>query len=255
MKLFYLRHVLGSGPGYGHAEPRRFLPHGALPALARIAPVERIRNLMWQQLRTAGFLLAVSGLGQRLQFDTIVPKHVSSSYAACACPFSNPQLCSTAVFLWHRTCGGLARVHLRRSLSQRCHFASILAHRCPNLSTIVHDDSCHLKLMCLDRKASLRIAARLAGINFIVDRFHAAADVGEFCSRHCLPALPANEKILLLQQITNPRGILANHTRAVNPSCPSAANCKPIFYKKESSLRRTSGAVSYRACRKYGDTK
>ena len=38
------------------------------------------------------------------------------------------------------------------SLSQRYHFTAQCAHRLPSLRCIVHDDSCHLKAMCLRQR-------------------------------------------------------------------------------------------------------
>ena len=82
------------------------------------------------------------------------------------------------------------------SLSQRYAFSARLASRVPTLRTIVHDDACHLKLMCVDQKDCSAISRRLADFNFIVDRFHASGHVGEFCARECLPDLPRNKEIL-----------------------------------------------------------
>ena len=51
------------------------------------------------------------------------------------------------------------------SLSQRFHFAAQCAHRLPSLTCIVHDDSCHLKAMCLRNQADSPMAARLANLS------------------------------------------------------------------------------------------
>lgn len=82
------------------------------------------------------------------------------------------------------------------SLSQRFHFAAQCAHRLPSLTCIVHDDSCHLKAMCLRNKADSAVAARLANFDFIIDDFHAAGHSGEWCKETCLPSLPRNKEVL-----------------------------------------------------------
>ena len=82
------------------------------------------------------------------------------------------------------------------SLSQRYHFATILAHRLPALETLVHDVACHLLFMCREHENSSPIGKRLGQFNFIIDRFHAPGHVGEFCRQHCLADLPPNKAIL-----------------------------------------------------------
>ena len=82
------------------------------------------------------------------------------------------------------------------SLSQRYHFTTILAHRLPELKTLVHDDSCHLFFMCREHQQASAIARRLGQFNFVIDRFHATGHVGEFCRQHFLPDLPENQSIL-----------------------------------------------------------
>ena len=82
------------------------------------------------------------------------------------------------------------------SLSQRYHFAARLADRLPLLTTLVHDDACHLALMALDHRQSSVTAARLAEMSFIVDEFHAPGHTGGWCKDHCLPSIEANRAVL-----------------------------------------------------------
>jgi len=82
------------------------------------------------------------------------------------------------------------------SLSQRFHFAAQCAHRLPSLTCIVHDDSCHLKAMCLRNQADSPVAARLANFDFIIDEFHAAGHSGAWCKETCLPSLQRNKEVL-----------------------------------------------------------
>ena len=82
------------------------------------------------------------------------------------------------------------------SLSQRYHFATILAHRLLDLQTLVHDDACNLRFMCKEQQQASAIAKRLGNFNFISDRFHAPVHVGDLCRQHCLPDVPGNKPSL-----------------------------------------------------------
>lgn len=82
------------------------------------------------------------------------------------------------------------------SLSQRYRFATILAHRLPDLQTLVHDDACHLHFMCKEHQQASAIAQWLGNFNFIIDKFHAPGHVGDLCRQHCLPDLAGNKSIL-----------------------------------------------------------
>lgn len=82
------------------------------------------------------------------------------------------------------------------SLSQRYHFAAQVAHRLPRLQTMVHDDACHLKSMCLKERRTSVMAGKLADLNFIIDDFHSGGHCGEWCKTTCLPSLQQNKDIL-----------------------------------------------------------
>ena len=82
------------------------------------------------------------------------------------------------------------------SLSQRYHFTAQCAHRLPSLRCIVHDDSCHLKAMCIRQRGDSPLAARLADFDFVIDDFHASGHTGEWCKEVCLPSLPQNKDVL-----------------------------------------------------------
>ena len=82
------------------------------------------------------------------------------------------------------------------SLSQGYHFAAQVAHRLPRLQTVVHDDACHLKSMCLKERRTSVMAGKLADLNFIIDDFHSGGHCGEWCKTTCLPSLQQNKDIL-----------------------------------------------------------
>ena len=106
----------------------------------------------------------------------------------------------TAGFLFAVTKSGLLLDVMEligaESLSQRFHFAAQCAHRLPSLKCIVHDDSCHLKAMCLRNWTASAVAARLSEFDFIIDEFHAGGHSGEWCKETCLPSLQRNKDVL-----------------------------------------------------------
>ena len=79
------------------------------------------------------------------------------------------------------------------SLSQRYHFTAQCAHRLPSLRCIVHDDSCHLKAMCLRQREGSPLAERLANFDFIIDEFHASGRILAGGARRFAPK-PAAER-------------------------------------------------------------
>lgn len=78
------------------------------------------------------------------------------------------------------------------SLSQRYHFTAQCAHRLPSLRCIVHDDSCHLKAMCIRQRGDSPLAARLADFDFVIDGFHAS---GHTCQRDHLALLSTSRSL------------------------------------------------------------
>ena len=82
------------------------------------------------------------------------------------------------------------------SLSQRYAFLARLAGRLSDLKVVVHDDTCHLRLMVESQTARTAIARRLTSMSYIVDEYHSTGHVGKWCSTTCMPKLPFNQELL-----------------------------------------------------------
>ena len=106
----------------------------------------------------------------------------------------------TAGFLFAISHSGLV-VHLEEligaeSLSQRYAFLLHVLQQFPDLQTVVHDDSCHLHFMAQTQKSGSVLAEKASKLSFIVDAFHSAGHVGQWCKAHLMPDLPANKEKL-----------------------------------------------------------
>ena len=111
-----------------------------------------------------------------------------------------PGASRTAGFLTAISAGGII-VHLgeligAESLSQRYAFLADVAQCAPNLNVVVHDDACHLYFMAASCKDDSEMAARLARMRYIVDKFHGSGHIGAWCKAHCMPELPSNVALL-----------------------------------------------------------
>lgn len=83
------------------------------------------------------------------------------------------------------------------SLSQRYAFLlHDVLQQFPDLQTVVHDDSCHLHFMAQSQKSGSVLAEKASKLSFIVDAFHYAGHVGQWCKAHLMPDLPANKEKL-----------------------------------------------------------
>lgn len=80
------------------------------------------------------------------------------------------------------------------SLSQRYFCVAALKALLPSLSTVVHDDACHLHKYTQRRATHSAAAADIAppNVTYVCDKFHMAGHTDEWCKQTCDPALPAN---------------------------------------------------------------
>ena len=84
------------------------------------------------------------------------------------------------------------------SLSQRYMFVADLKELYPELSTVVHDDACHLHRFARARGDVSAVAGSLAPPNmcYVCDIFHMAGHVDPWCLEHCNPRAPCFESVL-----------------------------------------------------------
>ena len=56
-----------------------------------------------------------------------------------------------------------------------------------DLRAIVHDDACHLAKYSLKRAQQCDLAGKMAGLKWVLDRFHSKGHVDRWCLEHCHP--------------------------------------------------------------------
>ncbi|CAK0812046.1 unnamed protein product, partial [Prorocentrum cordatum] len=94
---------------------------------------------------------------------------------------------------------GLQEVITAETLSQRYCFLAEMAHAVPELSILVHDDACHVRVFARCRAAEASpdsLPARLGEFRHIVDRPHSRGHVDPTCQELCFPDVPANAAAL-----------------------------------------------------------
>ncbi|CAL1140069.1 unnamed protein product [Cladocopium goreaui] len=84
------------------------------------------------------------------------------------------------------------------SLSQRYFCIAAVKALLPTLTTVVHDDACHLHKYCARRAAHSQAAAQLSPphMTFVCDKFHMAGHTDAWCKQTCDPELPSNSALL-----------------------------------------------------------
>jgi hypothetical protein len=84
------------------------------------------------------------------------------------------------------------------SLSQRYLFLARLKGSYPELKVVVHDDACHLRQFCENRRGLGPFADGMAYPNmyYILDRFHAPGHVDVWCRQNVCPSLPENANLM-----------------------------------------------------------
>ena len=84
------------------------------------------------------------------------------------------------------------------SLSQRYFYVAAVKALLPTLTTVVHDDACHLHKYCARRAAHSQAAAQLSPphMTFVCDKFHMAGHTDAWCKQTCDPELPSNSALL-----------------------------------------------------------
>ncbi|CAL1140331.1 unnamed protein product [Cladocopium goreaui] len=84
------------------------------------------------------------------------------------------------------------------SLSQRYFCVAAVKALLPTLTTVVHDDACHLHKYCARRAAHSQAAAQLSPphMTFVCDKFHMAGHTDAWCKQTCDPELPSNSALL-----------------------------------------------------------
>lgn len=133
-------------------------------------------------------------------WSSVCPKQASSCATHKESDKDVVAAARTAGFLFAISHSGLV-VHLEEligaeSLSQRYAFLLHVLQQFPDLQTVVHDDSCHLHFMAQSQKSGSVLAEQASKLTFIVDAFHSAGHVGQWCKAHLMPDLPANKEKL-----------------------------------------------------------
>ena len=78
------------------------------------------------------------------------------------------------------------------SLTQRAAFVNTLVQTYDSISTICHDDACHLRRF-MDRWCSSIPRLCFPHTHYILDRFHARAHSDRWCQEHCSPNTKTNQ--------------------------------------------------------------
>ena len=94
--------------------------------------------------------------------------------------------------------GALAELVTAETLSQRYCFLAEVASETTELTTVVHDDACHLCVFANNHQDDNNpLTARLAcNMRYVVDRPHSRNHVDPQCKAHCFPTVPANAQAL-----------------------------------------------------------
>ena len=77
------------------------------------------------------------------------------------------------------------------SLTQRAAFVSTLVHKYDSITTICHDDSCHLRRF-MDRWFSSIPRLCFPQTHYVLDRFHARTHTDKWCQTNCSPNTETN---------------------------------------------------------------
>ena len=129
----------------------------------------------------------------------------SSGFSVCCmfnaqgkqyCPEATCQVSGHALRMLVR---GPYFAHARdESLSQRYFCVAAVKALLPTVTTVVHDDACHLHKYCARRAAHSQAAAQLSPphMTFVCDKFHMAGHTDAWCKQTCDPELPSNSALL-----------------------------------------------------------
>eukprot|EP00435_Cladocopium_sp_Y103_P014022 s3136_g3.t1 len=84
------------------------------------------------------------------------------------------------------------------SLSQRHFFLAELVGAYPNLSSVIHDDACHVRRYCYKHRNRSALATRLAypNVRYILDRWHQAGHTDDWCRTLCRADTEENQAVL-----------------------------------------------------------
>ena len=102
---------------------------------------------------------------------------------------------------WLVACDGRGMVlaasefYAGESLTQRAAFVASVVDQFPTVTTVVHDDACHLRKF-MDKWMDSQPRLTYPQTKFVLDKFHAPSHRDPWCKQHCCPKVPENARLL-----------------------------------------------------------